>query len=54
MQVEMIDIYTLPSISHLSAARCADFSEAAAVCLDFLGHSPGVFLAIEGDFRGKA
>ena len=53
MQPKTIDVYNLCEVSHLSAIRCADFSEAAAVCLDVQGHQSGKILAVEGDLTGQ-
>lgn len=53
MQIETIDIYSLHLVSRLSAVRCADFSEAAMVCLDIHGHQCGVKLLVEGDLAGQ-
>lgn len=53
MEIETINVYDLRDVSHLSAIKCADFSEAAAVCLDFLGHDPGDHLKVEGDLEGE-
>lgn len=48
-----LDIYDLGKVCHLSHTRCSDFSEAAAVCLDYHGHVPGKFITIEGDLGGQ-
>ena len=53
MDKRIINVYGLKEASQLSAVRCADFSEAAAVCLDFHRHSPGVLLTVEGDLKGQ-
>lgn len=53
MEIETIDVYDLRNVSHLSTVRCADFSEAAAVCLGFHGHKSGKSLTIEGDLQGQ-
>lgn len=53
MQIGTIDVYNLRNVSRLSAVRCADFSEAAAVCLDFHGHASGKVLNVEGDLKGQ-
>lgn len=53
MEIEAIDVYNLRNVSHLSTVKCSDFSEAAAVCLDFHGHEPGRLLTIEGDLQGQ-
>lgn len=53
MEIETIDVYDLRNLSRLSAVRCADFSEAAAVCLDFHGHTNGKLLTVEGDLEGQ-
>ena len=46
MPIETIDVYDLKHISYLSAAKCEDFSEAAAVCLDYHQHSQEVLLSL--------
>lgn len=53
MDIPTIDIDTLKVASFLSEVRCADFSEAAAVCLDFHYHIDGKPLIIEGDLKGE-
>ena len=53
MSVNEINVYKLGKASHLSAVRCADFSEAAAVCLDFHNHSKGQKIKVEGDLEGQ-
>jgi len=53
MKIETIDVYSLRNISHLSAVRCADFSEAAAVCLDFHTHTPEKRIIVEGHLGGQ-
>lgn len=53
MQVESIAIGDLQKNCYLSAVRCADFSEATAVCLDANGHKSGKKLIIEGDLKGQ-
>lgn len=53
MQIETINVYSLQNVSQLSATRCADFSEAAAVCLDSHAHLPGKLLTVEGDLKGQ-
>lgn len=53
MKIENIDVYNLQNVSHLSAVRCADFSEAAAVCLDFHEYKSGKLLTVEGDLKGQ-
>jgi len=50
MQVTKIDVYSLSLVSYLSTVRCADFSEAAAVCLDANSHKSGINLSVEGAF----
>ncbi len=50
MEVELLDIYSLEKSSLLSAIKCADFSEAAAVCLEANDHFKGVTMKVEGDF----
>ncbi|RMG25678.1 MAG: hypothetical protein D6730_10430 [Bacteroidetes bacterium] len=51
MDIELIDIADLYKLSRLSPARCADFSEAAAVCLEVIGHRSGRIGVINGDFQ---
>ena len=53
MAIETIDVYTLHRKSNLSKIRCADFSEAAAVCLDYHTHNQRKRLVIEGDLEGQ-
>lgn len=53
MQLETIDVYNLSAVSQLSVIRCADFSEAAAVCLDAQGHQSGKILTVEGDLTAQ-
>ncbi len=53
MEIETIDVYNLRNVSRLSTVRCSDFSEAAAVCLDFHGHELGKLLSVEGDLQGQ-
>jgi hypothetical protein len=35
MKIGVIDLRSLKDVSELSLVRCADFAEAAAVCLDY-------------------
>ena len=51
--VETIHIDGLQDACQLSPVRCADFAEAAAVCLDHHGHPKEVVLAVEGDWEEK-
>ncbi len=53
MNVESIQVYGLDNASYLSPVKCADFSEAAAVCLDFHGHKSGQKIKITGDLEGE-
>lgn len=53
METEVIDVYNLSDVSHLSVARCSDFSEAAAVCLDYHEHEANKVLLVEGDLQGQ-
>jgi len=46
MPIETIDVYDLKHISYLSTAKCEDFSEAAAVCLDYHQHPQEVLLSL--------
>lgn len=50
MLQQTIDLQSLGSISYLSITRSADFSEAAAVCLDFHNHTSGVEIVLEGEW----
>lgn len=51
--METINVYDLREVSHLSPVKCADFSEAAAVCLDHHRHSQKTVLTVEGDLAGQ-
>lgn len=51
MPIETVDIYCLRDASHLSPIKCEDFSEAAAVCLDYHNHNQNALLNIEGDLE---
>jgi hypothetical protein len=53
MEIEQINVFSLKEASKLSAIRCADFSEAASVCLDNQGHKSGKEIIIEGDLEGQ-
>jgi hypothetical protein len=53
MEIEQINVFSLKEASELSAVRCADFSEAASVCLDNQGHNSGKEIKIEGDLEGQ-
>ena len=53
MEIDQINVYSLKEASKLSAVRCADFSEAASVCLDNQGHKSGKEIKIEGDLEGQ-
>ncbi|MEO0338358.1 MAG: hypothetical protein AAF242_04010 [Bacteroidota bacterium] len=53
MKIEQINVFSLKEASLLSAIRCADFSEAASVCLDNQGHISGKEIKIEGDLEGQ-
>jgi hypothetical protein len=53
MEIEQINVFSLKEASKLSAVRCADFSEAASVCLDNQGHKSGKEIKIEGDLEGQ-
>ena len=50
---ESIYVEGLKDTCQLSPVRCADFAEAAAVCLDHHGHPQAVLLAVEGDWEEK-
>ncbi len=47
-----IDIYSLKTICKLTKATCENFSEAAAVCLEYNKHKQGVSFSINGDLEG--
>ncbi len=51
-KIHTIYIHDLVRCSQLSWVRCADFSEAAAVCLDFHEHQPDLELTVGGDLQG--
>ena len=53
MEIEKIEVYNLKESSYLTSIRCAEFSEAAAVCLDYHNKSDGVILNVEGDLSGE-
>lgn len=53
MAIEQINVFNLKAASQLSAVRCADFAEAASVCLDNQGHKSGKEIKIEGDLAGQ-
>lgn len=53
MPIESINVYHLQKVSRLSAIRCADFSEAVAVCLDSQSHISGKTVIVEGDLEGQ-
>ena len=53
MNIQTIDVYALKNISYLSPIKCADFSEAAAVCLDNQNHKQNVMLTVEGDLEAQ-
>lgn len=46
MRTDTINIYDLKGTNFLSPIKCEDFSEAAAVCLDFHKHNQGVILSV--------
>lgn len=48
MLLPVINLHSLADLSYLSATRSNDFSEAAAVCLDFHHQPTGVVLTMEG------
>lgn len=52
-EVQTIYIHDLVRSSRLSWVRCADFSEAAAVCLDFHEHQPDLQLIVRGDLESE-
>ena len=52
-EVQTIYIHDLVRSSRLSWVRCADFSEAAAVCLDFHQHQPDLQLVVTGGLEGE-
>ncbi len=51
MDEKTIDLNALKSFCSLTPVRCANFSEAAAVCLETSGHRPGVEVKVEGDAK---
>ena len=51
MTIQQIDVYHLAKLSFLTPVRCADFSEAAAVCLDYHNHEDNVQLKVDGDLE---
>lgn len=53
MLLPVIDIHSLADLSYLSATRSNDFSEAAAVCLDFHHQPTGVVLTMEGEWKER-
>jgi hypothetical protein len=53
VEIELINVFSLKEASELSAIRCADFSEAASVCLDNQGHKSGKSIQIKGDLEGQ-
>jgi len=46
MSIDTINVYDLKGTNFLSPIKCEDFSEAAAVCLDFHNHKQGVLLSV--------
>jgi len=52
MKRDEIDIYSLKTICKLTKASCDNFSEAAAVCLEYNKHTQGVSFSINGDLEG--
>ena len=53
MSIERINVYDLEKVSFLTPVRCADFSEAAGVCLDFHQHKRPTLLNVKGDLEGQ-
>lgn len=53
MPIEKINVYDLENASLLTPVRCADFSEAAGVCLDFHQHKQSVIVKVVGDLNGQ-
>ena len=51
MSIEQIDVYQLCNASQLTPIKCEDFSEAAAVCLDYHNHPQNILLTVEGDLE---
>lgn len=53
MLEKTVEIAGLHHCCKLTPARCANFAEAACVCLEKLGHLPGVKMMVRGDGEGK-
>lgn len=53
MLLPVINLHSLADLSYLSATRSNDFSEAAAVCLDFHHQPTGVVLTMEGEWKER-
>ena len=53
MEIKTIDVYNLSEASNLSSVKCADFSEAAAVCLNSQNHLDGKTLSVRGDLKDE-
>lgn len=51
MNIQTINVYQLAELSYLTPVRCADFSEAAAVCLDYHEHQQEIEVMVEGDLE---
>ncbi|MEM8528286.1 MAG: hypothetical protein AAGG68_26825 [Bacteroidota bacterium] len=53
MTIQKINVYELEELSYLTTVRCADFSEAAAVCLDHNCHNQEATLSVSGDLQAE-
>ena len=53
MDEKTIDLGYLKNFCKLTPVRCANFSEAAAVCLEKSGHFPDVEVKVEGDAKNS-
>lgn len=53
MTIQKINVYELENISYLTPVTCADFSEAAAVCLDHHNHRQKKILKVDGDLEAE-
>ncbi len=53
MNEKTIDLSQLKNLCKLTPVRCANFSEAAAVCLENSGHKPGVEIEVEGEAKNS-
>lgn len=52
--MDTLKIVDLVNVSNLSAVRCADFAEAASVCLEIVGHNATqCILNVDGDHKDQ-